>query len=45
MGVAPSRVRNLPIQEVIRDTVVDGPVPELAEQVRQLHRQLYSGIR
>lgn len=41
LGVAPSRVRNLPIQEVIRDVVVDGPVPELAEQVRELHRQLY----
>ena len=34
-------VRNLSIQEVIRDAVVDGPVPELAEEVRQLHRQFY----
>ena len=42
MGVAPSRVRNLPIDEVIRDVVVDGPVPELAEKVRQLHRELHS---
>ncbi|WP_212967579.1 nucleoside deaminase [Lederbergia ruris] len=41
MGVAPSRVRNLPIQDVIRDTTVDGPVPELAEHVHQLHRQFY----
>ena len=39
MGLSPSRVRNLPIQEVIRDTVVDGP--ELAEQVRELHRQFH----
>lgn len=38
MGVGSSRVKNLPIHEVIRDTVVDGPVPELAEQVRQLHQ-------
>lgn len=38
LGVTPSRVRNLPIQNVIRDTVIDGPVPELAEEVRQLHR-------
>jgi len=45
MGVAASRVRNLPIQEVIRDTVVDGPVPELAEQVRELHRQLHAKSR
>ncbi|WP_404830746.1 hypothetical protein [Sporosarcina beigongshangi] len=43
MGVPTSRVRNLPIQEVIRDIEVDGPVPRLAEQVRQLHRQLHEG--
>lgn len=43
LGVAPSRVRNLPIQDVISDTAVDGPVPELAEEVRQLHRQFYTG--
>lgn len=41
MDVAPSRVRNLPIQDVIRDAEVDGPVPELAEQVRELHVQLH----
>ncbi|WP_027965021.1 nucleoside deaminase [Halalkalibacillus halophilus] len=41
LGLPPSRVRNLPIQEVIRDAVVDGPVPELAEQVRTLHQQLH----
>jgi tRNA(Arg) A34 adenosine deaminase TadA len=42
LGVAPSRVRNLAIQEVIRDAEVDGPVPELAEQVRELHREFHS---
>lgn len=42
LGVPASRVRNLPIQDVIRDTVVDGPVPELAEEVRELHRQFYT---
>lgn len=42
MEATPSRVRNLSIQEVIRDTIVEGPVPELAEQVRQLHRQFYA---
>ena len=41
MGVAPSRVRNLPVQDVIRDTIVDGPVPELAEIVRKLHERFY----
>lgn len=42
MEVPPSRVRNLPIEEVIKDTVVDGPVPELAEQIRELHQQLHT---
>ena len=45
MGVAPSRVRSLPIQEVICDTTVDGPVPELAEQIRQFHRQFHARNR
>ncbi|WDH83269.1 nucleoside deaminase [Paenibacillus urinalis] len=43
MGIVPSRVRSLSIHEVIHDTVVDGPVPELAEQVRKLHQQLHTG--
>jgi len=42
-GVKPSRVRNLPIQDVIRDTQIDGPVPELAEEVRELHRRRHQG--
>ncbi len=42
LGVPPSRVRNLPIQDVIRDITVDGPVPELAEQVHRMHRQFYA---
>ncbi|WP_240415417.1 nucleoside deaminase [Paenibacillus periandrae] len=45
MGIAASRVRNLPIQEVIRDTDIDGPVPELADQVREIHRQFYAKKR
>ncbi|WP_342431796.1 nucleoside deaminase [Neobacillus sp. FSL H8-0543] len=45
MGVNESRVRNLPIQDVIRDSTIDGPVPELAKQVRQLHRQFYEKRR
>lgn len=45
MDVGPSRVRNLPITDVIRDTIVDGPVPELAEQVRELHQQFYTRER
>lgn len=36
-----SRVRSFPIEEVIRFTEVDGPVPELAEQVKALHHRLH----
>lgn len=43
LGVAPSRVRNLPIHEVIRDTPVDGPEPELAARVLELHRRFHKG--
>jgi tRNA(Arg) A34 adenosine deaminase TadA len=43
LGVGLPRVRTLPIQDVIRDTVVDGPVPALAEQVRELHRKFHAG--
>jgi len=42
LGAAPSRVRNLRIVDVIRDTVIEGPVPELAEQVYELQRQFYA---
>lgn len=45
VNVSESRVRNLPIHDVIRDTPVDGPVPELAEQVRELHRQFHARNR
>lgn len=40
LGAPPSPVRNLSIPEVIREAVVEGPVPELAEQVRRLHLRL-----
>ncbi len=42
LGVAPPRVRTLAIQDVIHDAVVDGPVPELAEEVRQLHHRFHA---
>lgn len=42
MGLEPPRVRTLPIQDVIRDTIVEGPVPELAEEVRKLHLQFHA---
>lgn len=45
LGVAPSRVRPLPIEQVIRDTEVNGPDTTLAEQVRQLHVRFHSRSR
>ena len=35
------RVRALAIEEVIVNAQVDGPVPGLAEEVKELHRQYY----
>ena len=37
LGRPPGPVRPLPVQEVVPGAVVDGPVPELAEEVRRLH--------
>lgn len=36
------RIRSLAIEDIIVDGQVDGPVPELAEEVRELHRQYYN---
>lgn len=43
MGASTSAVRMHPIREIVPDAVVDGPVPELAEEVRQLHERRHSG--
>lgn len=43
LGVPESRVRALPVGEVIIDAVVDGPVQDLAESVRLLHVEYHSG--
>ena len=40
-GVQATRVRNLPIQDVITGSFVEGPVPELAEKVKELQRQFH----
>ena len=42
LGVSPAPVRPLPITQVVPDLVVAGPVPDLAEQVRDLHRRFRS---
>lgn len=39
LGVPPAPVRPLPIHEVVPGIAVEGPVPELVEEVRALHRR------
>lgn len=41
MDVPPPPVNPLPIQRVAPNVPVEGPVPELAEEVMALHRRLY----
>ena len=43
LGAAPPAVRPLPVREVAPGLVVEGPVPGLAEQVRDLHRRFHGG--
>jgi tRNA(Arg) A34 adenosine deaminase TadA len=39
LGVPPAPVRPLPIQEIAPGVVVEGPVPDLVDKVRELHRR------
>ncbi|MGR2738111.1 nucleoside deaminase [Billgrantia sp. Q4P2] len=41
LGVPPAPVHPLPIQQVAPGIIVEGPAPELAEQVRELHCRFY----
>lgn len=41
MGIPAPPVRALPIQEIVPDLVVEGPVPGLAEEVHDLHRRFH----
>ena len=43
LGVPRGPVRALAIQDVVPGAVVEGPVPELAEEVRALHVRLHTG--
>lgn len=45
LGLPPGPVRALPIQEVAPGVAVEGPVPALAEEVRELHRRFHRGGR
>jgi len=37
MGISDSPVRRIAIEEILTGAVVEGPVPELAQEVRKLH--------
>ncbi|MBA0050925.1 nucleoside deaminase [Streptomyces sp. AJS327] len=41
LGVPAAPVRPLPIREVAPELVVEGPVPDLADEVRALHRRCH----
>ncbi|AOK91027.1 nucleoside deaminase [Paenibacillus polymyxa] len=41
LNVMPTPIYNLSIQEIIRDAKVDGPVPELANQIKALHVEMH----
>ncbi|MGW2285539.1 nucleoside deaminase [Streptomyces phaeochromogenes] len=41
LGVPAAPVRPLPIQDVAPGVLVEGPVPELADEVRALHRRFH----
>ncbi|MHB9855479.1 nucleoside deaminase [Streptomyces krungchingensis] len=43
LGVPAAPVRPLPVNEVAPGVIVEGPVPELTEQVHALHRRLHAG--
>ncbi|MET9774057.1 nucleoside deaminase [Streptomyces sp. NPDC006367] len=42
-GVPAPPVRTLPVHEVAPGVAVDGPVPELTEEIRALHRRFHEG--
>ncbi|WP_416981102.1 nucleoside deaminase [Streptomyces sp. T028] len=43
LGVPAPPVRTLPVHEIAPGVTVEGPVPELVEEVRALHRRFHGG--
>ncbi|MFE2052419.1 nucleoside deaminase [Streptomyces sp. NPDC059459] len=43
LGAAAAPVRALPVREVAPDVIVEGPVSELSEEIRALHRRFHEG--
>ena len=44
-GVPPGRVNPLPVNAIVPGVPVDGPAPELAEEMKELHRRLHERRR
>ena len=44
LGIPAPPVRTLPIQEVVPGVAVEGPVPALAERIRDLHRRFHAAV-
>lgn len=42
LGAPPLPVRSLPINDIAPGVVVEGPVPELADEMRELHRRRHA---
>jgi tRNA(Arg) A34 adenosine deaminase TadA len=42
LGVPPGPVRPLPVQEVAPGVIVEGPVAELEDEIRELHRRFHA---
>lgn len=45
LGVPAAPVRALPVREVAPGVAVEGPVPELVDEVRDLHRRCHADSR
>ncbi|MGV9907903.1 nucleoside deaminase [Streptomyces tendae] len=43
LGVPAAPVRPLPVQEVAPGVTVEGPVPQLTEEIHALHRRFHTG--
>ncbi len=44
LGITGSRLNPLPIESIVKNAVVEGPVFEFAEQIKSLHRQYYKAV-
>lgn len=44
IGIASSRLNPLPIQSVVKNAVVEGPVTQFEEQIKALHLQYYKNM-